>query len=253
MREWEFLRKLDKKSLKRDRLLKGKEAFKIYHEVFDRTTLFALYKLLNRKVLDEVTGIISTGKEANVFHGLNAAGEGFAIKIYRIATSDFKRKASYLISDPRFSQIKRDSRSIVFSWAQREFRNLKILEGVINSPKPFAVEKNVLIMEFLGEKGLPYPTLKDVGPLNPEKDFEDVLQTMKKMYERELIHADLSEFNILRGKNLYYIDFAQATLISNQNSKGYLLRDVKNVRRYFSRYLKVPETQEVLKIVKGEE
>jgi RIO kinase 1 len=231
------------------RLKKGQEAFKIYKEVFDRSTLLTLYNLMSQGYVDEVNGAVSTGKEANIFHGTDQYGKEVAIKIYRIATSGFRTKWSYLASDPRYNHVAHNSRKVVTMWAQREFSTLKSLHGKINLPEPIAVNKNVLIMEFLGENGLAYPLLKDLGPEDPEEDFNTVLQAVKTMYSEGLVHADLSEYNILTYDALYFIDFAQATVLEDPRAEEFLRRDLENVHRYFSRYCDVPDTEELFKEV----
>lgn len=231
------------------RLKKGQDAFKVYKEVFDRSTLLTLYYLINHGHLVEVHGVVSTGKEANIFHGIDEANREVAVKIYRIATADFRTKWSYLASDPRYRNVAKNSRKVVFKWAQREFSTLKSLYPKIRLPEPIAVHNNVVVMEFLGKNGLPYPLLKDVGPENPEKDFETVMDAIKTMFKEGLVHADLSEYNILAYEELYFIDFAQAAILEDPRAEEFLRRDVENVRRYFSHYCDVPDTEELLQEV----
>lgn len=222
------------------RLKKGQDAFKIYEEVFDRSTLMTLYSLMSRGYIDEVDGPVSTGKEANIFHGKDEKGRELAVKIYRVATTGFKTKWSHLVSDPRYKRVTKNPRKVVSLWAQREFSTLKALYGKINLPQPVAVDKNVVVMEFLGKNGLAYPLLKDVGSEDPERDFDAVLTATKTMYREGLVHADLSEYNIMVSDSLYFIDFAQSTIVGNPRSEEFLRRDVENVHRYFSRYLSLP-------------
>lgn len=231
------------------RLKKGQEAFKIYEDVFDRSTLLTLYSLMSQGAVDEVHGIISKGKEANVFHGENQNGKEVAIKVYRVATTGFKTKWSYLTFDPRYRNVSKNPRKVVSMWAQREFSNLKSLHGKIRSPEPIAVDNNVVVMEFLGKDGLPYPLLKDEGPLDPEEDFKTVMDGCKAMYKEGLIHADLSEYNILVYDNLYFIDFAQATVREDPRAEEFLKRDIENVHRYFSHFCAIPDTDELLQEV----
>jgi RIO kinase 1 len=228
------------------RLKKGQDAFKIYKEVFDRSTLLALYNLMSQGYIDEVNGAVSTGKEANVFHGTDEKGREVAVKIYRIATAGFRTKWSYLASDPRYRHVTKNARKVVFMWAQREFSTLKSLYRKITIPEPIAVNKNVVIMEFLGEDGLSYPLLKDAGPANPEEDFKTVMNSVKTMYDEGLVHADLSEYNIMVYDTLYFIDFAQAAVLEDPRAEEFLKRDVENVHRYFSHYCDIPTTEELL-------
>ncbi len=53
-------------------------------------------KLLNKKVIREINGCISTGKEANVYHAWSYDGtEEFAIKIYKTSILVFKDRDKY--------------------------------------------------------------------------------------------------------------------------------------------------------------
>ncbi len=231
------------------RLKKGQEAFKIYKEVFDRSTLLTLYSLMSQGYINEVNGPVSTGKEANVFHGLDQNEQEVAVKIYRVATGGFKTKWSYMVSDPRYRHVAKNFRKVVFVWAQREFSTLKALYGKINLPHPIAVNNNVVVMEFLGKGGLAYPLLKDVGPKDPEEDFKTVMDSVKRMFRVGIVHADLSEYNILIYDKLYFIDFAQATVLDDPRAPEFLRRDIGNVHKYFSRYCAVPTVDELFQEV----
>lgn len=231
------------------RLKKGQEAFKIYEDVFDRSTLLTLYSLMSQGAVDEVHGIISKGKEANVFHGEDQSGREVALKIYRVATTGFKTKWSYLASDPRYKHVAKNPRKVIAMWAQREFSTLKSLYGKIRAPEPIAVNNNVVVMEFLGEGGLSYPLLKDEGPLDPEEDFKTVIDACKIMYSEGLVHADLSEYNILVYDALYFIDFAQATVLEDPRAEEFLRRDIENIHKYFSHFCDVPSTEELVEEV----
>ena len=70
---------------------KGSEDRKVGSEVFDKITLETLYKLAKQDYIDILNGAISTGKEANVLKGITKDENYVAVKIYRIATSDFKK------------------------------------------------------------------------------------------------------------------------------------------------------------------
>ena len=52
----------------------------------------------------------------------------------------------------------------------------------VDSPIPIFVQRNVLVMSFLGEDGLPYPTLHTIGPKS-EKDLDSILKNLKNMYK----------------------------------------------------------------------
>ena len=124
---------------------------KISERIFDKSTLLTLEKLMHQGKISRIEGLVSTGKEANVFHGFLGKKE-VAIKIYAVETSDFKNMDRYIRGDVRFPPWK-NRRHLVYIWAKKEFHNLSKVHKLINCPKPIAFEKNVLVMGFLGEKG----------------------------------------------------------------------------------------------------
>jgi RIO kinase 1 len=70
----------------------------------------------------------------------------------------------------------------------------------IKAPKPLQLRMHVLVMEFIGEDGVAAPRLKDAGlpPHQMRAAYLDmVLLTRKLFQECRLVHADLSEYNIL--------------------------------------------------------
>src|SRR4030043_785037 len=94
-------------------------------EVFDQATRMVVYKFMTEGVLDEVHGVVSAGKEARVYWGKNKEGKDLAVKIYLTSSAEFKKGMfKYIEGDYRFKGIKHDTRSLIFAWAQKEFRNL---------------------------------------------------------------------------------------------------------------------------------
>jgi len=82
--------------------IKDSSDLKAESGVFDTPTLKTLYTLANKGIITAMGGVVSTGKEADVFHAIGENGRELAIKIYRINTSDFQKMQDYLIGDPRF-------------------------------------------------------------------------------------------------------------------------------------------------------
>lgn len=243
------------RKLKRGRLEKGSEAYKIMAEVFDRSTLFTLYRLANRGLFDELCGAVSTGKEANIFFARDREGNPRAIKIYRIATSDFRTMWRYLAGDPRFRRFRRERRHIVYIWATREFKNLqRAHDAGVAVPEPLDVKKNVLVMEFVGEEEVPYPRMKDCPPKNPGAMFEELFKTVKVLYDKaELVHSDLSEYNVLVTPKPVLIDFSMATDIANPMADEWLRRDLQNLVSYFRKLgVHTPEPEQMFQEVKSE-
>jgi len=213
-----------------------KERFKTESEVFDRGVLLILAKLIKKGILGTVDYPVSTGKEANIFRATTPAGTFVAVKIYKLETAPFFRKSGYLEGDPRFGRIKHSDKEIVKTFARKEFKNLQICEEAgVHAPKPHYVMDTVLVMSFLGEGELPYPTMNMVGPLHGENDLDSILEDIKKMYKAGLVHADMSEYNIMMGDVPYLIDFGQGVVIRHPNAERFLERDVAIILRYFER------------------
>ena len=238
-----------------ERLEKDSEVFKIMERVFDTSTLMTLYHMINRGVIDVFYGAVSTGKESNVFCALDRSGNYVAVKIYRVATSNFKSMRKYLAGDPRFREIPNDRRGVVYAWASREFKNLqRANEAGVPVPRPIDCENNVLAMEFMGEEGVPYPRMKDTPPHDPERTFQLLLKAVEDMYSKGgIVHSDLSEYNVLLTPDPVIIDLSMGTDRRSQMAGEYLRRDLDNLARYFSRMgVAVPDMHEIWKkIVMG--
>jgi len=250
---WKAEERADKGILKE----KGSELFKTVEGVLDTSTLMTLYELENRGYFRKLMGVVSTGKEANVYWGVGD-GEEVAVKVYRTATLDFKKIWVYIAGDPRFSRIKKSTRGMMFIWAEKEFKNLKLAyEAEVRVPKPIVPRKNVLAMEFIGEDGVPAPKIKDVELTAQElrEAFEKVIDYVAKLYRKaELIHSDISEYNILWWDEPVLIDLSQAVMLSHPLSHEFLVRDLKNISVYFSREgVSVPSIEELYYQVTGEE
>jgi RIO kinase 1 len=221
------------------------EGRKIYAEVLDARTLKTLYKLSAKGYIKAMGGVLSTGKEANVFYADGVYGGkevSMAVKIYRTETSEFYRMDEYLYGDRRFDMRRINPKEIIYIWTEKEFRNLeRAYDAGVNVPQPFSYMKNVLLMEFIGEDEIPAPTLveigKDLKELDVESIFEEIVKNLKLLYRRaELVHADLSEYNIMLLDKPYFIDMGQAVLKDHPMSQNYLKRDIRNLTRFFSKY-----------------
>lgn len=122
--------------------------------------------------IETLYGVISTGKEANVFAGIDSEGKRIAVKIYRTYTTEFRRIWEYLAADPRIGYLPKDMRKLVFVWTRREFKNLqRAIKYAVRVPEPVIFRNNVLVMEFVGDE-TPAPRLKDVEKELSKEDFE---------------------------------------------------------------------------------
>lgn len=212
---------------------------KVGSEIFDKSTLETLYKLANQGYIDILNGAISTGKEANVLKGIEKNNKYVAVKIYRIATSDFKKMNYYIDGDPRFNIKTKNKRQIIHNWVNKEFKNLtRLYKANVNVPKPITHLNNVLIMEFVGdEEGNPSNTAKTQQPKNPESFFNQLLKELKLFVnEAKLVHGDLSNFNIINhNEKPLIIDVSQSVVLDNPIAKDLFERDVKTIVKEYKR------------------
>ncbi|HEV8595100.1 MAG TPA: serine protein kinase RIO [Thermoplasmata archaeon] len=214
---------------------KDDDTRKTYDQVFDQTTLLALYKLISDGTIATVDYPVSTGKEGNVFHATTSKG-GAALKIYRVNTATFRSLSEYLEGDPRFKKIGRTFREMISVWAQKEYKNLRRMHDAgVHVPDPIAVHQNCLLMDYLGDDTMPAPVIREVRLEDPRAAYEDLVASMAAMRKAELVHGDLSEYNVLWwDRRPWVIDCAQAVHFEHPRSDDWFRRDVANVVRYFS-------------------
>lgn len=243
-------------------------------QVLDPRTRMILLQLINRNVVSEIHGVISTGKEANVYHAVtmpedDAQPLNRAIKVYKTSILVFKDRDKYVTGEFRFRQgyNKSNNRAMVKVWAEKEMRNLRrIYNAGIPAPEPLYLRLHVLVMSFLGDKkGWPAPRLRDVvfeGLTAEEEEqkwqslYIQLLGYMRTMYQTcRLVHADLSEYNLLYHENkLYMIDVSQSVEHDHPRSLEFLRMDVKNVSDFFrTRNVDVLSERKVFLFVTGEE
>jgi RIO kinase 1 len=219
--------------------------------VLDQRTRMILLQMINRGIVSEVHGAISTGKEANVYgavlHGEDGQALQRAVKIYKTSILVFKDREKYITGEHRFKggAEKGNNRKMVKLWAEKEFRNLRRLHAAgIHCPEPIKLKLHVLVMEFLGDrKGWAYPRLRDANLTGDDVEqqwrtlYVQLLGIMRKMYQVcRLVHADLSEYNILyHNKQLYIIDVSQSVEHDHPRSLEFLRMDIKNVGDFFRR------------------
>ena len=242
----------------RDLMLeKRQEDYKVIEEVFDRLTLEGVYKLLRQGVIKDIEGVIKAGKEARIYWGIGPEDEELAIKIYYTATADFRRgMMKYIEGDRRFKRVRRSTRGIIYTWTQKEFNNLQLAEEAgVNSPRPIAFNRNVLVMTFIGSDGVPAPLLREVDPEDPEEFYLKLLRGARLLYTKaNLVHGDLSEYNVMVWEEAPVIfDVSQALLKEHPLAESLLQRDISNINAYFSRLgVEVIEAERAESWVKGE-
>lgn len=219
-------------------------------QVLDPRTRIIIYQMMERDHFQFINGSISTGKEANVFHAsggapLNEDGSGTerAIKVYKTSILTFKDRDKYVTGGfrHRHGYSRHNPRKMVRTWAEKEMRNLLRLQRAgVPSPRPLLLRGHVLVMSFIGTDGRAAPKLHDVciSESKARQLYLQLVLVMRTMYQEcRLVHADLSEYNVLYSSGeAYIIDVSQAVEHDHRNAILFLRNDCTNITNYFRRH-----------------
>ena len=207
---------------------------KTVNEVLDKPTVLTIYGMIKDKTISYVNGVIRAGKESVVFWAVSPDKHNVALKVYLTSTSSFKKRSPYIVGDPRFSRIRKNTRSLVYLWAKKEYKNLiRCVQSGLVVVQPIAVKKNVLALEFIGRNGIPTKTL--IESQIDEKDYKSAISLIEQLYKQaNLIHCDFSEYNIFKTKKgLILFDLGSAIDLEHPKAQEFLKRDINNISRFF--------------------
>lgn len=210
-------------------------------QVLDPRTIRILSKLVTQGHLSEIHGCVSTGKEANVYQASTENGEDRVIKVYKTSILVFKDRDKYVQGEFRFRRgyCKSNPRKLVQLWAEKEMRNLsRIHQAGIPCPKPHVLKSHILVMDMIGRDGLPAPLLKNANVADKAQYcsiYHKLVVYMRRLFQEcRLVHADLSEFNlILLNDEIYIIDVSQSVEQDHVMALEFLRKDCTNVNDYF--------------------
>ncbi|MBI5358503.1 hypothetical protein HZB69_02640 [Candidatus Amesbacteria bacterium] len=198
----------------------------------------------------EIFSNIKSGKEETVYRVI-LDDQLVAMKVYKNPEEiNFKNTSEYLTGKfyKRLSERKAVAKNNKFAkklkhknWVKREFFMLeKLFNNGAMIPKPILQVEDAIFMELLGDEFTVAPRLCDIRLSTDEamrtKDL--ILKNMELFWNSGIVHADLSEYNILWWKdNPYIIDFPQSIDVrTHPNSKELFNRDILAVQKYFSKY-----------------
>lgn len=125
------------------------------------------------------------------------------------------------------------------SWIAYEYKTMEdLFNAGADVPKPYAKEKNAILMRFIGDLATAAPILNSVSLTSTESKilFERVIHNIDLMLKHNCIHGDLSAYNILYWQGeIKLIDFPQIVIPeSNPSAWKIFQRDVMRVCQYFS-------------------
>jgi RIO kinase 2 len=210
----------------------------------------AINALVKAGILEAFGKSLGVGKEADVFGALNPKGEVIAVKFHRLGRISFRqtvRKRSYT-TEPTAHWLYQSRLA-----AEREFQALNLLfPKKVAVPEPLSQNRHVVAMGMI--EGAELANWKKLT--QPERILREILRNVRKAYLKAgVIHADLSEYNIILkpNKHILVIDWPQYVTKQHPNAEDLLKRDVQNVLRYFERkHMLKFEIQESLRYVTGQ-
>ncbi len=209
-----------------------------------------LAPLLDDGIIDSVVRPLMSGKEAQVYL-VETRGELRVAKVYKAATErSFRNRSDY--TEGRSVRNSRDQRAMgkrsrhgrekdEETWKAAESDMIyKLAAAGVRVPKPHTFVEGVLVMEFIhGPDGGPAPRIAEctLEPDHAEELFQQIIREICRMLCADVVHGDLSTFNILlEDDGAVIIDFPQAiNAASNRNARDILLRDVANITTHFRR------------------
>jgi RIO kinase 2 len=205
----------------------SKVPYEGYALVFTGLDTLALRTLSERDTIRALGSLIGVGKESVVYEGLGLTQ--LVLKFHRVGQRSFQNvrvNRGYLPDEGHLSRLF----ASIYS-AEREFLALKTLHPQVRVPLPIDRNRHVVVMSLIGGVSLNRAPLTD-----PVHTLEEILGYVHQSYRLGVIHADLSEFNVLmEGDTCYLIDWPQWVETTHPNAEALLRRDVHNILSFFHR------------------
>ncbi len=239
------LSKLDKLGL----TYRVKRAYTGYTLNYAGYDCLAINTLVKAGIITSFGQTLGVGKEADVYDALSPNGKRIAVKFHRLGRVSFRqtrRKRGYI----------REHSTWLFQShlaAEKEFQTMQLVyENGVSVPEPISQNRHVIAMGII--EGAELSKYKDIG--KPQTVLREILRNVRKTYlKAHVIHADLSEYNIILKPDghILLIDWPQAVKVDHANAAELLERDLENVLTFFSRKFSIKLTvKEACDYVTGE-
>jgi RIO kinase 2 len=191
----------------------------------------AINNLVKEGVISSFGQSLGVGKEADVYDALSPEGKRIAVKFHRLGRISFRQTR-------RTRGYSREHSSWLFLShiaAEKEFEAMKLVyANGVSVPEPISHNRHIVAMGMI--EGAQLVKYKDIG--KAETVLKEILRNVKKAYlKAHIIHADLSEYNIILQPDghVLIIDWPQAVKTDHANAAELLERDLKNILVYFNR------------------
>jgi RIO-like serine/threonine protein kinase fused to N-terminal HTH domain len=205
----------------------SKVPYEGYTLVFGGLDTLALRSLSERDTIRALGSLIGVGKESVVYEGLGLTP--LVLKLHRVGGRSFQSarvSRGYL---PDEGHIPRLFASVLS--AEREYLALKTLHPQVRVPLPIDRNRHVVVMSLVSGVSLNRAYLAEPGQV-----LDEILEGVRQSYRLGIIHADLSEFNVLIDEGTpYLIDWPQWVETMHPNATTLLQRDLDNILSFFRR------------------
>ena len=191
----------------------------------------AINTLVKAGVIESFGQTLGVGKEADVYDALSPDGKRIAVKFHRLGRISFRqtrRKRGYI----------REHSTWLFQShvaAEKEFQAMQLVyKNGVSVPEPISQNRHVIAMGMI--EGAELSKYKEIA--KPEKILKEILRNVRKAYlKAHVIHADLSEYNIILKPDghILIIDWPQYVKTNHANAEDLLERDLKNILTFFNR------------------
>jgi RIO kinase 2 len=199
----------------------------------------ALSALVQSNIVEAIGMPIGVGKESDVYEALTPEKKRVVIKFHRLGRISFRqtrRLRSYTAGRKHLSWLQESQIA-----ARKEYIALKRIYPVISSvPEPIGQNRHCVVMELIEGEELS----NILGIEQPVAILTEIIEILKTIYQLcGIIHADLSEFNILVTPefNTIIIDWPQWVNKTHPNAEAILKRDVNNILTFFEKRFEVSE------------
>ena len=225
------LSKLNKLGL----IVRAKGAYVGYNLNYAGYDCLAINTLVKAGVILSFGQSLGVGKEADVFDALSPDGKRIAVKFHRLGRISFRqtrRKRGYV----------REHSSWLFQShvsAEKEFQAMQLVyRNGVSVPEPISQNRHAIAMGMI--EGAELSKYKEIR--KPGKILKEILRNVRKAYfKAHVIHADLSEYNIILKPDghILIIDWPQYVMTEHGYAEKLLERDLKNILTFFKRKFNV--------------
>jgi RIO kinase 2 len=198
-----------------------------YALVFGGYDTLALSTLTSRGTISALGSQIGEGKESVVYDALGLGP--VAIKFHRVGGRSFssaRLNRDYMPEEGHCPWLIASRKS-----AEREYEALAALHPKVSVPLPIGQNRHTVVMALINGQNLNRCRLEA-----PQEILDEILENAHLSYKAGIIHADLSEYNILiEDDRVVLIDWPQWIATDHPNAEVIVGRDIDNILAYFLR------------------